>query len=85
LNGRERRHDPLGFGHSDALVDRECLLEVSDAVIGVVCVDEASADPLKSVRFLKEAVHVAGERECLVVALAHRRGRGNRAEPRLGG
>ena len=62
--------DVLGGGGADALVDRQCLLQVRGGLAGVAFPEVALADSFQSTRLFWERVEVAGGGQRLEVILA---------------
>jgi len=62
--------DALGTGASDALVDREGLLEVGSGVAGVDVVEVAAADSFQGPCLLPGHADLAGDGQRLAVVLA---------------
>ena len=69
-------HSP-GGGRADALVDRECLLQVRGGLAGVAVLEVAVADSFQGACFLRGRADVAGDGQrpgVLVTGLAGGRG-----------
>jgi hypothetical protein len=62
--------DALGAEGSDALVDRQCLLQVGGSFADVAVLKLAVADAFQSACFLERSADVAGDGERLAVILA---------------
>jgi hypothetical protein len=62
--------DALGGGASDALVDRQGLLEVGSGVAGMRVLEVAVADSLQGPCFLQGCADLAGDGQRLAVVLA---------------
>jgi hypothetical protein len=62
--------DSLGGGGADALVDRECLLQVRGGLAGVAVLQVALAESFQGACFLWGRAEVAGDGERLGVMLA---------------
>ena len=62
--------DPPGGGGADALVDRECLLQVDRGLAGVTVVEVAVADAFQGARFLQRRADAAGDGQRLAVVVA---------------
>src|SRR6516162_652398 len=62
--------DAPGGGGADALVNRECLLQVGGGFAGVAVLETAVADTFQSACFLHGHPDVASDRECLGVIVA---------------
>jgi hypothetical protein len=61
--------DALGGGGSDALVDRERLLQAGGGFAGIAVLEMAVADAFQSACFLDGHPDVASDDECLLVTL----------------
>lgn len=62
--------DALGGGGSDALVNRQCLVQVGGAFAGVAVLEVAVADAFQGACFLQGYAELAGKGECLAVVVA---------------
>jgi hypothetical protein len=62
--------DSPGGGGTDALVDRECLLQVGGSLAGVTVLEVALAKSFQGACFLGSGTDVAGDGQRLTVVLA---------------
>jgi len=62
--------DALRGGGADALVDRQCLLQVRVGLAGVTILQVALAESFQGACFLGGRADVAGNGQCLGVVLA---------------
>jgi hypothetical protein len=62
--------DAPGGGGSDALVDRQCLLEAGGSVADVLVLQVAAAGAFQGPCFLREGAEVAGDGQRLGVTVA---------------
>ncbi len=62
--------DPPGVWGSDALVDRKCLLQVRGGFAWVAVLAVAVADSFQGASFFQGNAKVAGDGQCLGVAVA---------------
>ena len=62
--------DPPGGGGADALVDRECLLQVDRGLAGVTVVEVAVASPFQCARFVQGRADASGDGQRLAVVVA---------------